>query len=111
MRMPDAVVIGAGQAGISLSWCLRKRGIRHTVLEKDRAFSAWHGRWDAFRMNTANWMNILPGSRGAFVGGGDPNGIATRDEALVYFETTLRLTRPPLVTGSEVPRIREQTDG
>ncbi len=57
----NTIVIGGGQAGITLSYYLQQRGVEHLVLERDRAFSAWHNCWDSFRMNTANWMNTLPG--------------------------------------------------
>ena len=56
----DAVVVGGGQAGVMLSHYLSLRGITHVVLERDRAFSAWHNRWDGFQTNTPNWMNTLP---------------------------------------------------
>src|SRR4029077_19264508 len=43
------VVIGAGQAGLSMSYCLHERGIAHVVLEKHRIAHAWRSqRWDNF---------------------------------------------------------------
>ena len=57
----NTIVIGGGQAGITLSYFLQQRGVEHLVLERDRAFSAWHNCWDSFQLNTANWMNTLPG--------------------------------------------------
>ena len=32
----SVVVIGGGQAGLSMSYCLKQRGIDHVVLEKHR---------------------------------------------------------------------------
>lgn len=36
MRTTDAIVIGAGQAGLAMSHCLAARGIGHLVLERGR---------------------------------------------------------------------------
>jgi putative flavoprotein involved in K+ transport len=33
----SVVVVGAGQAGLSISWHLANSGIGHVVLEKERA--------------------------------------------------------------------------
>ena len=44
----NTIVIGGGQAGITLSYFLQQRGVEHLVLERDRAFSAWHNCWDSF---------------------------------------------------------------
>ena len=43
------MVVGAGQAGLSMSWHLKQLGIDHVVLEKHRAGHAWRAeRWDSF---------------------------------------------------------------
>jgi len=57
----DVIIIGAGQCGVSLAYYFDEKNISCIILEKDRAFSAWYSRWDNFFMNTANWMNLLPG--------------------------------------------------
>ncbi len=58
----DIVIIGAGQCGLLLSYYLNKDNISCLIIEKERAFSSWYNkRWDSFKMNTANWMNQLPG--------------------------------------------------
>jgi len=78
----NTIVIGGGQAGIALSYFLKQQGVDHVVLERERAFSAWHNRWDSFRMNTANWLNVLPGMEGAFAPRKKWYDVATRKEAL-----------------------------
>ena len=72
----DVIVVGAGQAGVSLSYFLQKEGVSHLVLERDRALSAWHRRWDGFHANTPAWMNTLPVL--PEVPGGDPDGFISR---------------------------------
>ncbi len=55
-------IVGGGQAGLSMSWNLTQLGIEHVVLERSRAFAAWHHeRWDAFTLVTPNFQCRLPG--------------------------------------------------
>ena len=60
--MLDAVVIGAGQAGLSASYHLGRLGVDHVVLERGRVGETWRrARWDSFCLNTPNWCTRLPG--------------------------------------------------
>lgn len=101
----NTVVIGAGQAGVSLSYHLSRRNIEHVVLERDRPFSAWYGRWDNFRANTPNWMSELPG--GGQYKDNHADSFAGRQELLEYFEQYLRLVDPPLRLRTEVLTARQ----
>ena len=63
MEIYDAVVIGAGQAGLSASYHLRRRGIRHVVLDADTApGGAWQHRWDSLTMQDVHGIAALPDS-------------------------------------------------
>jgi cation diffusion facilitator CzcD-associated flavoprotein CzcO len=58
----DSIVIGAGQAGLSASFHLRRRRIEHVVLDADaRAGGAWQHRWDALTMRDVHGVAELPG--------------------------------------------------
>ncbi|SDR90945.1 flavin-containing monooxygenase [Microbacterium paraoxydans] len=62
MSTLDSIVIGAGQAGLSASFHLRRRGIEHVVLDADaRAGGAWQHRWDALTMRDVHGVAELPG--------------------------------------------------
>ena len=57
----DAVVIGAGQAGLSASYHLKRRGIAHVVLDADAApGGAWQHRWDSLSMQDVHGIASLP---------------------------------------------------
>jgi putative flavoprotein involved in K+ transport len=72
MPTTDAIVIGAGHAGLAMSACLSERGIAHVVLERGRVAQRWRSaRWDSFRLLTPNWMSRLPGWSYT---GDDPDG-------------------------------------
>ena len=58
----DVVVVGAGQAGLTVSYYLRALGVEHVVLERGRPGESWRSaRWDSFTLVTPNWMTRLPG--------------------------------------------------
>jgi len=68
----DVVVVGAGQAGLAVSYYLRAFGVEHVVLERGRIGESWQSaRWDSFTLVTPNWMTRLPGYRMAAGTGGD----------------------------------------
>jgi thioredoxin reductase len=65
-RATDVVVIGAGQAGLSSAYFLRRAGFEpgdgYVVLDGDRApGGAWQHRWPTLRMETVNGIFDLPG--------------------------------------------------
>lgn len=99
------VVVGGGQAGVSLSYYLQQLGVEHTVLERDRAFSAWMNRWDDFITNTPNWMNTLPMLSSDTYPANDPEGFASREEMVSYLDRCLRTVDPPILTNTEVRRV------
>ncbi|WP_323794535.1 NAD(P)-binding domain-containing protein, partial [Nocardioides sp.] len=57
----DSLVIGAGQAGLSASYHLTRRGLAHVVLDADRApGGAWQHRWDSLSMRDVHGIAALP---------------------------------------------------
>lgn len=60
----DSVVIGAGQAGLSASYHLHRRGLSHVVLDAEAApGGAWRHRWDALTMADVHRVAELPGDQ------------------------------------------------
>src|SRR6185503_140659 len=83
MHYVPVVIIGAGQAGLAMSYCLRQRRIDHVVLERGQVGERWRSeRWDSLRLLTPNWMSRLPGWS---YYGDDPDGFMTASEATAYF--------------------------
>ena len=59
----DTVIVGGGQAGLSISHYLKKCGRSHVILEQaDQIAEVWRNRWDSFTLITPNWMIRLPGA-------------------------------------------------
>lgn len=97
------IVIGGGQAGLSVSWHLKQRGIEHLVIEKHRVGHAWRTeRWDSFCLVTPNWQCRLPGFPYA---GTDTQGFMLREDIVNYVEAYARSFAPPLIEGVTVTRL------
>lgn len=103
------VVVGGGQAGLSLSWWLRQHDVDHRVLERHEVGHEWrHSRWDSFCLVTPNWQCDLPGFPYA---GDDPDGFMVKDEIVGYLEAYARSFDPPVVPGVDVRGVRRLADG
>jgi putative flavoprotein involved in K+ transport len=103
------VVVGGGHAGLSMSYCLKQRGIDHVVLERDRLAQDWRdARWDSFCLVTPNWQCRLPGFPYA---GDDPDGFMTRDEIVAYIEDYAAAFRAPVMEGVDVRELRSDPGG
>ena len=58
----DTVVIGGGQAGLSVGYYLARQGRDFVILDaNDRVGASWRKRWDSLRLFTPTRYNSLPG--------------------------------------------------
>ena len=86
--MLDAVVVGAGWAGLGVSHALTLQGVRHQVLERGRIGETWRTqRWDSFRLNTPNVQTVMPGDRYT---GHEADGMMTADAFVNLLEDFAR---------------------
>ncbi|MBO0905980.1 MSMEG_0569 family flavin-dependent oxidoreductase [Jiella sonneratiae] len=102
-------IVGGGQAGLSVSWHLARRGIGHVVFERYRRFHSWRvNRWDSFCLVTPNWQCRLPGHP---YRGEDPDGFMVKDEIVDYLEGFAASFAPPLRENVAVTRIARAGSG
>ena len=105
----SVVIVGAGQAGLSLSHYLKQRGIDHRVLEKHDPVHAWRDqRWDSFCLVTPNWQCKLPGWDYA---GNDPHGFMKKAEIIEYLAGFVKHVNPPLLSDVTVKRVAPRARG
>lgn len=102
-------IIGAGQAGLSVSWYLRHAGVDHLVIESHTPTHAWADkRWDNFTLVTPNWHCRLPGYNYT---GNDPDGFMTRDEVVEWLNGWLATFDAPTRTHTTVTRLKRTETG
>ena len=105
----DALVIGAGQGGLAVSFLLTRAGIEHVVIERSSIASSWREhRWDSFCTVTPNWSIRLPGAEYA---GDDPDGFLSRDALVRHFEAWARSFGAPVQCGIEAQVLRPAGGG
>ena len=101
----SVVIVGGGQAGLSMSYRLKERGFDHIVFEKNRIGHSWRSkRWDSFCLVTPNWQCKLPGYH---YPENDTHGFMQKDKIVKYIEDYAQSFGPPLEEGVEVLRVRK----
>jgi putative flavoprotein involved in K+ transport len=103
----DTIVVGAGQAGLALSYHLTAAGHDHVLLERGRVGQSWHERWDSLTLLSPNWMNRLPGGAAH----SDADAFLSRTELIAYLESYARSFGAPVVAGVDVTRVERFGDG
>ncbi len=99
------VIVGGGQAGLSMSYCLKQRGIDHLIFEKSKIAHSWRSkRWDSFCLVTPNWQCTLPGYP---YPGNDPDGFMQRDEIVQYIEAYATSFQPPIRESVAVSKVSQ----
>ncbi len=107
--MLDAIVVGAGQAGLATSYWLQQRGLSHVVLERGRIGESWRSqRWDSFVLNTPNALSVLPGAPYA---GDDPEGFWTSEELLARYRDYVARFGLPVQEGVTVVDVSPTSQG
>ncbi|QSB16645.1 NAD(P)/FAD-dependent oxidoreductase [Natronosporangium hydrolyticum] len=117
-----AVVIGAGQAGLSAGYHLHRRGFASALTDpgaersfvildaEDRPGGAWLHRWNSLTMATVNGIFDLPGFRQPPVDPATPARQAV-PEYFAAFERQMQLPILRPVTVTSVTRADDQPDG
>jgi putative flavoprotein involved in K+ transport len=98
----EVAVIGAGQAGLAMGYCLAREGRRFTILEaSDSIGLAWRGRWDSLVLFTPRRYDSLPGLPFP----GDPDGYPGRTEVIEYLESYASTLELPVQLSSVVQSV------
>ena len=96
----DVIVVGAGHAGLSISYHLKDLHLNHLVLEKGSIGDTWHNqRWDTFKLNTPNKWNLLPGQKNMFP---DSEGFCSATEFAAFLEGYSSKFQLPVIENCEV---------
>lgn len=105
----ETLIIGGGQAGLAMSEHLSKQGVPHLIVERQRIAERWRSeRWDSLVANGPAWHDRFPGMT---FDGFDPDGFATKQQIVTYFEAYAKQIAAPIRCGVEVKSLRKKTDG
>jgi len=103
------LVVGGGQAGVATSAHLRKQGVPHLVLERDRIAERWRSwRWDSLVANGPAWHDRFPDAEFTDL---DPDEFAPKEAVADYFVRFAGDRNLPIRTGVEVTKLERQGDG
>lgn len=103
------VVVGAGHAGLAVSYHLTRLGIDHIVLERGEVANTWSTeRWRSLRLLTPNWLAKLPGYG---YQGPDPDGFMTVNEVVDFITAYSAHITAPVETRAPVEALRATDDG
>jgi putative flavoprotein involved in K+ transport len=101
------VVIGGGQAGLSVGYHLKRHGLPFVILDANpRVGDAWRNRWDSLRLFTPAWLDGLdgmpfPAARHSF---------PTKDEMADYLERYATHFELPIENGVRVGCLERDAD-
>ena len=108
VREPERVqtiVIGGGQAGLSVGYHLARQGLPFVILDaNERIGDAWRKRWDSLRLFTPARYDGLAGLPFP----APPHTFPTKDEMAAYLESYAAHFDLPVRTGVKVDRLSRQ---
>jgi putative flavoprotein involved in K+ transport len=101
------LVVGGGQAGLSVGYHLRERGLPFLILEAHpRIGDSWRTRWDSLRLFTPARFDGLAGMPFP----APPSSFPTKDEMAAYLEAYAARFEMPVRTGFKVERLSRHGD-
>src|SRR3954462_137509 len=103
----ETVVIGGGQAGLSIGYYLARRGRPFVILDaNERVGDAWRKRWDSLRLFTPALFSRLPGMPVPAPSWSFP----TKDELADYLESYAERFELPVRNGVKVDGVSKIGD-
>jgi putative flavoprotein involved in K+ transport len=110
-RVPErceTVIVGAGQAGLSVGYHLQRRGLPFVILEaNERVGDSWRQRWDSLHLFTPTRYNGLDGMPFP----GPDFAFPHKDEMANFLEAYAARFSLPVRTGVRVERLARGDGG
>jgi len=103
----ETIIIGAGQAGLSVGYHLARRGRQFLILEaNERVGDSWRTRWDSLRLFTPARYDALDGMPFPSA----PGYFPTKDEMGDYLASYASRFALPVRTGQAVTSLTREGD-
>lgn len=104
----DTVIIGAGHAGLTMSYCLSQRGLDHVIVERGRVGERWISeRWDSFHFQFPNSTIELPGHKYQT---DDPDGFVPGREIVRFIQEYADFIKAPVRCGANVTALENSAN-
>ncbi len=108
MPTGDALIIGAGPAGINAAYALERAGIEYRIIERTAQIApTWNSLYPSLRLNTSRFFSQLPGRRFPLRWGIHP----TAKQYYRYLVDWAAEQRFSIEHGIEVYRVAPRGDG
>lgn len=105
--MKDLIIIGAGQAGLTMGYYLKQEGYNFLLLEAGkRVGDSWRNRYDSLQLFTSRSYSSLPGMTLI----GEKNEFPCKDEIATYLEEYARHFQLPVQLQTEVLKIKKEKE-
>lgn len=105
----DTLIIGAGHAGLCMSYVLQQENRAHVVLEKNTKLYQWKThRWDSFKLNTPLGYSRILGQND---GQPDNRTSIPLSENIEMWENTIKQYDFPIKEHCEVISVSKESDG
>jgi putative flavoprotein involved in K+ transport len=103
----DVIVIGGGQAGLSVGYHLAKRGLRFVILDANaRVGDSWRKRWDSLKLFTPARFDALDGLPFPL----PAHEFPTREQMADYLESYAAHFELPVRSGTRVQSLSKLGD-
>ena len=103
----DTIVIGGGQAGLSVGYHLARRNVQFIIVEaNDRIGDSWRKRWDSLKLFSPARFDGLAGMPFP----APANSFPTKDDMADYLESYAVKFKLPVRTGVKVDRLSKRAD-
>ena len=104
----DTVIIGAGHAGLTMSYFLSQRGLEHVIVERGRVGERWISeRWDSFHFQFPNWTIELPGYKYQSKA---PDGFVPGREIVRFIQEYADFIKAPVRSGVDVTALENSSN-
>jgi len=101
----ETIVIGAGQAGLSVGYYLKQLNQNFLILDKGREVGeSWNNRYDSLVLFTPRMYDSLPG----LLLEGDPQGFPTKTEIVSYLKQYADKFNLPIKLQTEVVSVQHR---
>ena len=105
--MKDLIIIGAGQAGLTMGYYLKQEGYNFLLLEAgNRIGDSWRNRYDSLQLFTPRKYSSLPG----MILKGGKNKFPHKNEIAMYLEEYAQYFQLPVQLQTEVLKIRKEKE-